>query len=33
MPDNHTNLPILDDIIKPGDTDKAVHQPASKVQR
>ena len=32
MPDNHTNLPILDDIIKPGDTDKAVHQPASKVQ-
>jgi hypothetical protein len=32
MPDNHTNLPILDDIIKPGDTDKAVHQPSSKVQ-
>ena len=32
MPDNYTNLPILDDIIKPGDTDKAVHQPASKVQ-
>jgi hypothetical protein len=32
MPDNHTNLPILDDIIKPGNSDKAVHQPASKVQ-
>jgi hypothetical protein len=32
MPDNHTNLPILDDIIKPGDTDKAVHRPSSKVQ-
>jgi hypothetical protein len=32
MPDNHTNLPILDDIIKPGDTDKAVRQPSSKVQ-
>ena len=32
MPDKHTNLPILDDIIKPGDTDKAVHQPSSKVQ-
>ena len=29
MPDkNTTNLPILDDIIKAGDTDKAVHQPA-----
>jgi hypothetical protein len=33
MPDNHTNLPILDDIIKPGDTDKAAHQPARKAQR
>ena len=32
MTDNHTNLPILDDIIKPGNADKAVHQPASKVQ-
>jgi hypothetical protein len=32
MPDNNTNLPILDDIIKPGNSDKAVHQPASKVQ-
>jgi hypothetical protein len=32
MPDNHTNLPILDDIIKPGDTDKAAHQPARKAQ-
>ena len=32
MPDKHTNLPILDDIIKRGNTDKAVHQPASKVQ-
>jgi hypothetical protein len=33
MPDNHTNLPILDDIIKPGKTDRAVHQPSSRVQR
>jgi len=32
MPDNNTNLPILDDIIKPGNADKAVHQPSSKVQ-
>ncbi len=32
MPDKNTNLPILDDIIKPGNADKAVHQPASKVQ-
>lgn len=32
MPDNNTNLPILDDIIKPGDTEKAVHQPSSKKQ-
>jgi len=32
MPDNNTNLPILDDIIKPGKADKAVHQPSSKVQ-
>ena len=33
MPDDNTsNLPILDDIIEPGDTDKAVHQPSSKVQ-
>jgi hypothetical protein len=32
MPDKHTNLPILDDVIKPGDSDKAVHQPSSKVQ-
>lgn len=31
MPDNNTNLPILDDIIKPGNTDKAVHQPSRKV--
>jgi hypothetical protein len=31
MPDNNTNLPILDDIIKPGSTDKAVHQPSRKV--
>ncbi|UCB54985.1 MAG: hypothetical protein JSW45_00110 [Thiotrichales bacterium] len=30
--DNTTNLPILDDIIKPGDTDKAVHRPANRVQ-
>ena len=32
MPEDKTNLPILDDIIKPGDSDKAVHQPSSKVQ-
>lgn len=32
MPENNTNLPILDDIIKPGNADKAVHQPSSKVQ-
>ncbi len=33
MPEkNTTNLPILDDIIKPGNSDKAVHQPSSKVQ-
>ena len=33
MPDkNTTNLPILDDIIKAGDTDKAVHRPARKAQ-
>ena len=33
MPDDITsNLPILDDIIKPGDTDKAVHHPSSKAQ-
>jgi len=32
MPNNNTNLPILDDIIKPGHADKAVHQPSSKVQ-
>jgi hypothetical protein len=33
MPDDNTsNLPILDDIIKPGNTDKAVHQPSGKVQ-
>lgn len=31
MPDDNTNLPILDDIIKPGNTDKAVHQPSRKV--
>ena len=30
--DNPSNLPILDDIIEPGDTDKAVHQPARRVQ-
>jgi hypothetical protein len=29
MPDKNTNLPILDDIIKPGNTDKAAHQPAT----
>ena len=33
MPDdNTTNLPILDDIIKPGNTDKAEHRPPSKAQ-
>jgi hypothetical protein len=33
MPDDNTsNLPILDDIIKPGSTDKAVHQPSGKEQ-
>ena len=33
MPDHDTsNLPILDDIIQPGDADKAVRQPSSKVQ-
>jgi hypothetical protein len=33
MPDDNTsNLPILDDIIKPGNTDKAVHQPSGKIQ-
>lgn len=32
MPDDYTNLPILDDIIKPGDAVKAVRQPSSKVQ-
>ena len=33
MPDDNTsNLPILDDIIKPGSTDKAVHQPSGKIQ-
>ena len=33
MPDdNTTNLPILDDIIKPGATDKAEHRPPSKAQ-
>lgn len=32
MPDNNTNLPILDDIIKPGDTEKAMHQPSSNTQ-
>jgi len=30
--DNTNNLPILDDIIKPGESDKAVVQPSSKVQ-
>ena len=30
--DNTTNLPILDDIIKPGDTDKAIRRPANRVQ-
>jgi hypothetical protein len=29
---NTTNLPILDDIIKPGDADKVVHQPSGKLQ-
>jgi len=33
MPDKDTtNLPILDDIIVPGDADKAVHETSSKVQ-
>jgi len=33
MPDKDlTNLPILDDIIMPGDADKAVHNSSSKVQ-
>jgi len=33
MPDdNTTNLPILDDIITPGDADKAVQRPSRKVQ-
>ena len=33
MPDdNTTNLPILDDIIKPGNTDKATHLPSNKMQ-
>ncbi len=33
MPDqNTTNLPILDDIIKPGDSEKAVKQPSSTTQ-
>ena len=33
MPDDNTsNLPILVDIIKPGSTDKAAHQPSSKLQ-
>jgi hypothetical protein len=31
MQDDNTNLPILDDIIKPGDADKAVNRPSSKV--
>ncbi|MGD2159724.1 MAG: hypothetical protein PVG94_00975 [Gammaproteobacteria bacterium] len=29
---NSSNLPILDDIITPGDADKAVHRPSRKVQ-
>jgi len=33
MPDNNTNLPILDDIIKPGKADKVVRQASSKVQK
>ncbi|MGB5279271.1 MAG: hypothetical protein WBO73_16935 [Gammaproteobacteria bacterium] len=33
MPDkNTTHLPILDDIIVPGDADKSVQRPSSKVQ-
>ncbi len=28
--ENTTNLPILDDIIRPGDSDKAVRQPERK---
>jgi hypothetical protein len=33
MPDKDlTNLPILDDIILPGDTNKAVHDNSSRVQ-
>ena len=30
--DNTSNLPILDDVIKPGNTGKAAHQPSSKLQ-
>jgi hypothetical protein len=30
--DNSTNLPILDDIITPGDADKAVQRPSRKEQ-
>ncbi|MGD8934053.1 MAG: hypothetical protein PVF35_04695 [Gammaproteobacteria bacterium] len=34
MHDNdNSNLPILDDIIIPGDTDKAVQRPPRRVQR
>ena len=33
MPDqNTTNLPILDDIIRPGDSQKAVQRPSSTTQ-
>ena len=31
--DNSGNLPILDDIIKTGDVDKATPEPDSKVQK
>ncbi len=32
MPDDNDTLPILDDIIVPGDVDKAVKDPVSKAQ-
>lgn len=33
MPDdNTTSPPVLDDIIKPGDVDKAANQPANAIQ-
>ncbi len=32
MPENNDSLPILDDIIVPGEADKAVKDPVSKAQ-